>query len=215
MSLKKPQTLRIFCPVHSQPGNCYCYYLFGKCRTEEMFLFLFVHVGQHRDILAAVTSAICMGQHSSFPLLMAPEGPKVRILWAVALIWVRHSGSVPGWFSTFMWEFGPALCLFLSPPTLVALSVWTKYSGHGSDTGVFEQCKKTPRSFFIVCFLLPCQRILVRLQAGRVQGTHLIQTTGNFYSPVSSVAEGAHCSLASLPLWRKGERATRLLMYFC
>lgn len=41
------------------------------------------------------------------------------------------------------------------------------------------------------------------LQVGRVQGTHLTQTIGNFYSPVSSVAEDAHRSLASLPLWRK------------
>lgn len=57
-----------------------------------------------------------------------------------------------------------------------------------------------------MCFLLPCQKILVCLQVGRVQGTHLIQTTGNFYSPVSSVAEGAHCSLASLPLWRKWQQ---------
>lgn len=62
------------------------------------------------------------------------------------------------------------------------------------------------RLFFVVCFLLPCQRTLVCLQIERVQGTHLIETTGNFYSPVSSVAEGARCSLASLPLWRKGSK---------
>lgn len=52
----------------------------GKCRTEEMLFFLFVHMGQTRDTLATVTSAICMRQHCSFPLLMAPKEPKVRIL---------------------------------------------------------------------------------------------------------------------------------------
>lgn len=49
-------------------------------------------MGQHRDISAAVAVAICMRQHSSFPLLMAHEEPKVRILWAVTLNGVRHSG---------------------------------------------------------------------------------------------------------------------------
>lgn len=32
-----------------------------------------------------------MRQHSSFPLLMASAEPKVRILWAVTLNWVRYS----------------------------------------------------------------------------------------------------------------------------
>lgn len=41
------------------------------------------------------------------------------------------------------------------------------------------------------------------LQVGRVQGTHLTETTGSFDSPVSSVADGAHCSLASQTSWRK------------
>lgn len=52
------------------------------------------------------------------------------------------------------------------------------------------------------------------LQVGRVQGTHLIQTIGNFYSPVFSVAEGAQCSLASLPLWRKhrGNKVTSVFV---
>lgn len=150
-----------------------------------------------------------MRQHSSFPLLMGPKETKVRILWAV-----DNLGSAPGWLSMFMWPTVFLRCSLLSSPILLALSVWTtnvsKQEQPLTLCWVFSMRKRycglwtmqTHWSFFIVYFLLPCQRILVCLQVGRAQGTHLIQTTGNFYSPVSFVAEGARCSLASLPLWR-------------
>lgn len=113
---------------------------FRKCRTEEILFFLFVHMGQHKDILAAVTSAICTRQHSSFPLLMAPEEPEVRILWAVTLNWVRYSGF-SSWlvFNIYVRIWASSLSFSFSshPGCIACLDRVLR-----SHTGVFEQCKK-------------------------------------------------------------------------
>lgn len=203
---------------------------FGESAGLEKYCFLFLHMDQHRDISAAVAVAIRVRQHSSFSLLIAPKKSTVRILWSMTPNWNRKSGFI-SWleFKAYVRIWTSCLSLqsfcFLFHSCCVAcldnklFKVGTasyrtlvEYLVHGSNTGVFDQYKNT-NPFFLARFLLLCQRISVCLRSGRVQGTHLKETTGNFYSPISSVAEDAHCSLVSLPSWRK-HRANKVTSVF-